>query len=435
MTGSQWVVPKLFSSEGEVFFRWAAGSTGRGTSSPCGGCCRFAVDGVQMHWKRVKAPKSPGPNGLPTNAQYHRPKYRHYLRQRARAIWAFICTGLACILMVMRGHSFSAAQPFVSIQRNDSCRLFQSEAHPSIGIEWSGRKPSYVFLHLHKTAGNNLKVALFGFAKRNSLNIYHTCRPTAGESLLLSWWFWRRKRIQIDYDCNLSEFSALPDAARNSYDLVVGHQYAGVHKLMREREVWYFTFMRDPVARKVSHFQHFEVESDLSAESQRRSLRQYLLHENKNYMTKRLDKMGEASEVVTSLKSRLVDWWPPTRRAVLRSAEDLLEDRFIFVGLQEHYAESVCVLAGILNTVCYARSDSHLSGIHPVLGKKLNAGRIVGQHVNFRGRTDQVIAKLADQVRRDTEKVEEADEALYERGKKLFFAQLVQYPQCQQDQE
>lgn len=388
-----------------------------------------------MHWKRVKTSKSSGPNVLPTNAQYHRPNHRLYLRQRARAIWAFICTLLACILMAMRGQSFSATQPFVSTRRNDSCLLFQRHAHPSIAIEGSRRKPSYVFLHLHKTAGNNLKVALFGFAKRNSLNIYHTCRPTSGESLILSWWFCRRKRIQIDYDCNLSDFAALPYSTRNSYDLVVGHQYAGVHKLMPERDVWYFTFMRDPLARKVSHFQHFEVEKDLSVENQRVLLLGYLLHENKNYMTKRLDPMGDSSEVLTSLKSRIVDWWPPTRRAVLKIAGDLLEDRFIFVGLQEHYAESLCVLADILNTVCYARSDRHLSGINPVIGKKLNAARIIAQHVNFRGRTDQALANLPDKVRRDTEKAEEADEALYERAKKLFFAQLVQYPQCQRDQE
>lgn len=320
--------------------------------------------------------------------------------------------------------------------KSDGCQFFQKASSSTAARDANlRRRPSYVFLHLHKTAGNNLKVALFGFAKKNHLRLYHTCRPSTGDSLFLSWWFWRSKRIRIDYDCNLAEFASFSYSQRNSYDLVVGHQYAGIHTLMPERNVLYFTFVRHPLARKVSHFQHFEVEPRVSWNdkhgSRARVLQAYLLYRNRNYMLKRLDLMGASSEVWTSLKSSAVDLFPPVRQVLLRQAEQIVEERFMFVGLQERYSESLCILGSMLNSACYSRNESDLSGVSALHGKKLNAAQIAKGHENYRGHTDRVIRDLPADVRRATELVEGGDMAIYERTVKRFAAQLAQHTECQ----
>jgi Galactose-3-O-sulfotransferase len=287
------------------------------------------------------------------------------------------------------------------------------------------RVPTYVFFHLHKTAGNNLKVALFGFAKRNGLMLYHTCRPTSGEAAFKSILFRRRKRIG-DYDCNLLELAAMSDRVRNSFDFVVGHQYMGIHRLMLDRDVRYFTFVRHPLARKVSHYIHFQATpgtfvKDGSNELDR--ITRYLLESNRNYMTKRLSAITTSSEILEALRSRLIDSLHSAAGIAVRDARRNLDKHFFFVGVQERYAESLCVLAEILNAACYA-------GHRGITGKPLNASKIEQSHENERGATLQLMKSFSERVQADVLRAEALDLELYKDALQSLEVHLNRYPQC-----
>jgi Galactose-3-O-sulfotransferase len=292
-------------------------------------------------------------------------------------------------------------------------------------------RPAYVFLHLHKTGGNNLKKALFGFAKRNGLRLYHTCRPARGESALTAWWFHRRKRADVDYDCNMDDFAALSHQRRNSYDMVVGHQFVGAHRLMPERDVRYFTFVRRPLARKASHFEHFEAShlsgnATAAAHERNRRLWSYMAERNRNYMVKRLSATSISSELATHVRSNLIDWSSHAAQAALAQARATLQTRFFFVGLLERYPESVCVLSSILNAACYAGHR----GIDEVTGRRLNPAGIARGRANVRGLALQAVADLPVAVRRKALAAEALDVSLYKLATVLFEQQLSRYPDC-----
>jgi hypothetical protein len=286
------------------------------------------------------------------------------------------------------------------------------------------RDPSYVFLHLHKTAGNNLKVALFGFAKRNNLNLYHTCRPTNDGAILRATLFGNDKKPG-DFDCNLNEFVNWSKQVRSSFDFVVGHQYMGIHRFMPERDVRYFTFLRHPIARKVSHYAHFEACLGNSLIDERDKLKTYLILKNRNYMTKRLAATPFLSEFMLNLRSGLIDSEQHVARAVLQDAKRNIRKHFFFVGVQERYSESLCVLSEILNTACYTGQR----GVH---AKWLNASRIAHSHENERGTTDRRIEQLGNRVRADALSAEWLDLDLYHDAQKMLDSHLLRYPGCRE---
>jgi hypothetical protein len=303
------------------------------------------------------------------------------------------------------------------------------------------RRPTYVFLHLHKTGGNNLKLALYGFAKRNNLRLYHTCRPSQTDSWLQAWWFHRKKIPGVSEDCNLDELAQQSRDLRNTYDLIVGHQYFGVHRLLRKRDVRYFTFVRHPLARKVSHFAHFEnnkpsVAGDLSkhrrfqSESLDKSgmdhlesLAKYIIGQNRNYMVKRLSSTTLSSEIASSLRSWYIDVNPFGAKSALRCAQRNLLDRFFFVGVQERYGESMCVLAAILNAACFA-GQGHLSV------KKLDPAKISSSKANARGTTAHLISILPESIRVGALQAENLDMELYIFANRLLDSRLREYPHC-----
>jgi len=286
------------------------------------------------------------------------------------------------------------------------------------------RPATYVFLHLHKTAGNNLKTHLFGFAKRNNLSLYHSCRVSNGEAELASAWYRRRKRKDVDYDCNLHELAAMPEQRRNEFDWIVGHQHFGVHTLISSRETRYITFLRRPLERKISHFSHFE---DLGANGSvfqtRHALEVYLLTQNKNYMTKRLAGTGYTTEFYTDMISFLIDSDPTYHEMALASARRNLIENFFFVGLLERFNESLCILAHLLNTACY-------NGL-PITHMPFKPERVAASHKNERLFSSRW-ARSVDSIlrRRVSLYAEDLDEQVYVAAEILFRRQLADHPQC-----
>lgn len=210
----------------------------------------------------------------------------------------------------------------------------------------------------------------------------------------------------------------MPRGKRNQIDLVMGHQFVGGHTLFPGRDVRYFTFVRHPLARKVSHFIHFE-----RGKSGRRSLARYLVERNRNYMTKRLATDVRAGELATDLRARFVDLDSFAARAALRAAKRNLVDRFFFVGLQERYTESVCVLSRILNAAC---------GRDGRLAKEfaMRPERIVATRENERGETQHRIETLSPSVMSAALRAEDADVQLYGFAERLFEEKLQRYSEC-----
>lgn len=299
--------------------------------------------------------------------------------------------------------------------------------------------PTRVFVHLHKTAGNNLKNALLGFAKRNELALFHTCHPAEADGLLQRLWFGRGRKSANGTDCNLDAFARLPPAERRQFDFVSGHQGVGVHALVRPRTATYFTFLRAPLARKVSHYAHFEASSPLRAgvargapplalaellRAERERLAAYLLNSNRNYMTKRLAGGERSSEIGDDARGRLVDASAFAARAALRAATRNLRTRFFFVGTTERYAEGLCVLAAILNDACYAGRGAQ------ALHKEMDFRKVAGAAVNRRETSKALLEWLPADLARATRASEELDESLYRFAAARFEEQLADYPQC-----
>lgn len=328
----------------------------------------------------------------------------------------------------------SSSRPARLQPRPASLRQLDSESTDGCvlpnSLTRSGKRPTYVFLHLHKTAGNNLKIALFGFAKKNNLALYHTCRRSAGESLLYSWWFHRRKRANVDYDCDLVQFAGMSYDRRNSFDIVVGHQYFGVHNLMPQREVLYFTFFREPLARKISHFEHFETAGrdetgKATSSSELRKLVEYLQTRNRNYMVKRLSTTATPSELGAQLRSRIIDSSTSASTSALHQAQMNVAEMFFFVGLQERYSESLCVLSKILSKACF-----YQDGFGEVKGKGLKWARIAHEKTNARGLVQQVLEGLPRRERVSAASAEDLDYQLYNFASSVYERKLLNYPEC-----
>lgn len=284
--------------------------------------------------------------------------------------------------------------------------------------------PMRVFVHLHKTAGNNLKAALGAFARNNNLNAWHTCHHARSDSIWERLYFHRQPKSRNSTDCDLYPFVRLRRSKRRTFDLLYGHQYVGVHRLVSPRLVQYFTFLRHPISRKVSHFAHFQSFTNSHHQQQQQQLLvDYLLHANRNYQTKRLAGGATASDIINDGRSRLVDASKHAGYAALRSAIRNLDKRFFFVGIHERYAEGLCVLAAMLNNACWARTNSALK-------RRLRWQSIARNRMNVHVASSKLLNRLPRSVVRATLLTENLDVELYKHAKKRFESILARYPRC-----
>lgn len=236
---------------------------------------------------------------------------------------------------------------------------------------------------------------------------------------MLAWWFNRRREDRGSLSCNLDVLAAMSRKQRNSIDMVMGHQYVGVHSLFPGRDARYFTFLRHPLARKVSHFVHFE-----KRKTDPGMMTRYLVERNRNYMVKRLATDANAGEIAADLRGRFVDVDNFAARAALRAAKRNLASRFFFVGLQERYEESVCMLSRIMNAAC-GRKGHKLAKQAPMRSKK-----VLALKENERGRTQRIIDDMSPLLKSAVLRAEAADVDLYRFAQQLFEEKLKMYPEC-----
>jgi hypothetical protein len=181
------------------------------------------------------------------------------------------------------------------------------------------KKELFVFIHVPKTAGITLR-SIF-YRQYNNDEIY---------------------RIHWSFDKNnpFAEFLNLSSEKQNKIKIIYGHIPFGIHEYI-QKPVYYFTLLRDPIERIISHYYH--------------------IRKRPNHLYHRMALDMDIGEFIT--KSRFREFDNGQVRQLTGAgqlpfgacSEDLLtqaianlENHFCLVGLQERFDESVVLLRRML---------------------------------------------------------------------------------------
>lgn len=172
---------------------------------------------------------------------------------------------------------------------------------------------------------------------------------TAGTTLaiiLLDWYGQDAGRAVSGWHAGRAAFAAEPAESRMAPRVLYGHQAFGLHEHV-PRPSEYLTFLRDPVARTISHY--FHVRSEKTHYLHRAvvhlgmSLEEYI--EN-SFRTAELD--NAQTRMLASPALERTQAVGAAQRSLLESAKDNLENAFCFVGLTERFDESMVILSDML---------------------------------------------------------------------------------------
>jgi len=179
--------------------------------------------------------------------------------------------------------------------------------------------PLLIFVHLPKTAGTTVAFVLGRqYGNKKTLNLYH----------------WRFKRIRAYLRRSSQE--------KSSIQLVRGHIGYGIHRKLKETDFKYFTILRNPIDRVVSHYffhknnPNYELSTKIQTEGI--NLEAYItktqLKDLDNYQTRLLagEKVGLEPE------------FGACQRNLLNTAKRRLQKDFAVVGTTERFDETLLVL-------------------------------------------------------------------------------------------
>lgn len=185
-------------------------------------------------------------------------------------------------------------------------------------------RPALIFLHIPKCGGTSL-TSMLAEAVPEHLRFSVDGTDVAGSR---------------------GELAALPDPERRRIDLLLGHLSYGWHELLAPRPARYFTLVREPVARVVSHYnyvlsheKHYlhspvvgakmtladYVESGVTTEANDGQVRQ----------------ISGAEDIVQSPYGPSEVGYGEDHGALLEGAWANIERHFLLVGILERFDESV----------------------------------------------------------------------------------------------
>lgn len=198
---------------------------------------------------------------------------------------------------------------------------------PSSGQQDQRKSPLAIFVHLPKTAGITVaNVLRRQYGERSFLNLYR------------------------DRDRLLTKYVNLPVKARERYKVARGHVGYGIHETLGESNYLYFTILRDPISRVISHY-YFHVNYPLKHQlllvrriaEENIDLKTYVsdvlaLKDIDNYQTRLL--VGEEEGLSADFGTCPPDF--------LERAKHHLDKEFVAVGVTERFDETLLVLQKIL---------------------------------------------------------------------------------------
>ncbi|MCS3668061.1 hypothetical protein GGP77_002304 [Salinibacter ruber] len=203
---------------------------------------------------------------------------------------------------------------------------------------------SSVYLHIPKCGGSTLNSILRGNFKEE--NRFYVDPSNISNS---------RRR--------LAEWS---DEEKRSIRLLHGHLSYGWHELLPQ-DATYFTVVRDPVSRVVSHYNYVRFRTDHShylretVEEEDMSIAEYVTSgvcdEMNNGMVRLL---AGVEDIVQEPYGDSVLPYGTNDPALLERALENIDNHFVFVGLQEHFDESLLLLRDELDvdTITYSRQNT-----------------------------------------------------------------------------
>lgn len=160
---------------------------------------------------------------------------------------------------------------------------------------------------------------------------------------------------------SLSQFLATPQSILDGYQLIAGHFFYQIERVLGRAPV-YLTLLRDPVQRALSHYYHIRRLPEHYAHERvvRQSLSEYVRDERNrplfsNLQTRYLglnrDLLGmyasldaaalARGELVRQAEAYIIGTYDD--KSMLETARARLKN-FAFVGITEHFDESVCLL-------------------------------------------------------------------------------------------
>jgi hypothetical protein len=191
-----------------------------------------------------------------------------------------------------------------------------------------GQKPTVIFVHIPKAAGTTMHHIM---ARQYDANRIYTM-----------------SRGQV-YKA-MEEFRKLSAQSRNELEAIKGHMYFGLHEFLSQPST-YFTLMRDPVERVISHY-HFVLSRQAHhlhelVVSERIGLLDYIRNgisiEMDNGQTRLLAGIGSLDDPTNPDHSQAVPFGACSE-TMLRKAKSHLEQYFSVVGLAEHFDETLILL-------------------------------------------------------------------------------------------
>ena len=182
-----------------------------------------------------------------------------------------------------------------------------------------GAKPPLIYLHIPKTAGSTLnKIIDHEYGPSTVFSIYE---PRAREAM--------------------AELTEMSEAQRSNIRVLRAHGFFGMHKFFRP-PVIYFTMLRDPVDRIISHYYYVRRSSSHrfhdTVTSQNMSLKDYVCHGT----SKELDN-GQVRVIAGHEANERFDFGQCSKE-LLEMAKRNLENHFAIVGLTERFDETLILL-------------------------------------------------------------------------------------------
>lgn len=192
-------------------------------------------------------------------------------------------------------------------------------------------KKPIIFMHIPKTAGSTLhQLFHLNYRKEQIYTLGITGAPTEGSF--------------IDrHTASVANFHSLTKQEQSEFKVVLGHMPYGLHRAF-ESDAQYITFLRHPISRILSHY-NFVKESP----------RHYLHDKTKN-------EAKTVADYVERLKSKELNNgmlrcflgkdhqkipFGGCRREMIEVALERIEKRFVAVGIQEYFEESISHLCTV----------------------------------------------------------------------------------------